>query len=268
MSMQRLRSYLLKYQNQDKLNLFALIREIKKLRLHHKFEASDIEGLKVKGDIYYITHFNPVLLKELIQLVENIGGDRNTAARQNLSHNHKVDGSFLLARHIGKHPQVVTIDEAGNYHSLLNHANVAVVVENRQLFLHDEKFFHFLQSQTDIPLVEPIDLLFGMGNELPNSLHTKFLSTYDKIYLCFDLDLGGLKVADNLYRLLPEQSIEFVQPKDIKVRLENVDQPRAPDYLQQVGELSAVLPDFLKGYAQLIRQTNRTLEQESFLANG
>lgn len=268
MSLQRLRSYLLKYQNQDKINLFALVREIRKLRLHHKFEASDIKGVKVKGDVYYITYFNPVLLKELIQLVENIGNDRNTAARQNLSHNHKVDGSFLLVRHIGEHPQVVTIDEAGNHHSELNHANVAVVVENRQLFLHGEKFFQFLQTQTDIPLVEPIDLLFGIGNELPNSLHTKFLSIYDKIYLCFDMDLGGLKIANNLYKLLPEQSMEFVQPKDIKARLENVVQPCAADDLQQVGELSTVLPDFLKGYAQLIRQTSRTLEQESFLANG
>ena len=145
---------------------------------------------------------------------------------------------------------------------------MAVVVENRQLFLHDEKFFHFLQSQTDIPLVEPIDLLFGIGNELSNSLHTKFLSTYDKIYLCFDMDLGGLRIANNLYKLLPEQFMEFVQPKDIKVRLEKVVQSCAQEDLQQIGELSMVLPDFLKGYAQLIRQTSRTLEQESFLANG
>lgn len=135
MSLQRLKSYLLKYQNQDNLNLFKLSREIQKLRLHHKFEASDINGVKVKGEVYYITYFNPVLLKELTQLVENIGSDRNTAARQNLSHNHKVEGSFLLVRHIGEHPHVVTIDQAGNHHSLLNHANVAVVVENRQLRL-------------------------------------------------------------------------------------------------------------------------------------
>lgn len=265
MRLTRLSNLLDKIERRQDVNLHQLIKEIEKLNLKHPLEANDILAHKVKGDFYSITDFNPELWHELRSLTKGAGTDRNSAAHQNLSHNHKVEGSFILIRHVDEHPQVVTIAADGSYISPMIQSKRAVIVENRQLFLFADTFLSFLEKHTDVPTDQPMDVLFGMGNELANSLHARFLNSYEHLYLCLDLDLGGLKTANSVFNLLPEQSISFVQPFDIAQRLENVFCREDQRYLQEIGELSLKVHPLLKPYARLIREMGRTLEQESYL---
>lgn len=265
MQLTRLNKLLEKIEREEDVNLHQLTKEIEKLNLKHPLQANDILGHKVKGDFYNITYFNPELWHELQSLTKGAGKDRNSAAHQNLSHNHKIDGSFILIRHVNEHPQVVTIAADGGYINPITQSKRAVIVENRQLFLFADKFLSFLEKHTDVPSDQPLDVLFGMGNELANSLHARFLNSYEHLYLCLDMDLGGLKTANSVFNLLPEQSISFVQPFDIAQRLEKVVCIKDQRYLQEIGEFRIKAHPSLEPYAQLIREMGRTIEQESYL---
>lgn len=247
------------------INIFMFKQIVSKLNLQTHVLPAHIQGEKVKGDLYQIKYIEKKLEIELRQLLDKAGYDRISAAHQNLSHEHKVNGSFILIRQISNHPQVITFDENGDYQIPVQQSKIAVVLENRQLFLNLGRVFDFLKTYTSVPCEQPIDFLFGTGNEISNSLHEKFLQKYKHLYLLFDCDLGGLKIAQNLYNLLPNQPMTFVQPHDIEQRLMNVVRLCKPDQLEKVGKLSLTCADFIKPYAHLIRRLNRSIEQESFL---
>lgn len=263
----KLSNLIRKVQLHENVNLDDLRAEISKLPLkNHHFELTDIRAIKnERGSLYQVTYFNPDLLNEILMLISSAGIDRKSAANQNMSHNHKVDGSFLLIRHAKSHPQVVTIDVTGEFFSPVKQSQIAVVVENRQIFLFANRFKEFLIKHTDVPVDETTDFIFGAGNELPNSYHAKFLQSYDHLYLCLDMDLGGLMIANNLISTLKQSNITFVQPHDIKSRLEAVRIRREHDYLLGVSNFISIAHPVLKPYAQLIRSMGCTLEQESFL---
>ncbi|MFW1799605.1 hypothetical protein ACG9YX_06130 [Acinetobacter nematophilus] len=247
------------------INIFNFKKIISKLNLQIQVLPEHIYGNQVKGDLYQITHIEQKLKIELLQLLDEIGHNRISAAQQNLSHQHKVSGSFILIRQIPNHPQVIAFDGDGHYLMQVQPSKIAVVLENRQLFLNVDRVFNFLKSHTSVPCDQPIDFLFGTGNEISNSLHKQFLSTYEHLYLLFDCDLGGLKIAQNLYMLLPNHPMTFVQPNDIEQRLTKVIRLCKPDQLDKVGQLSLTCAAFIKPYASMIRRLNRTIEQESFL---
>lgn len=262
-----LKKTLEKIKLKQEVNLIKLRKIIEKLELKkHRYTDTDIQALKnPKTGLFQITHFDSTLLQELQFLIESVGNDRNAAANQNMSHNHKVDGSFMLIRQGSDHPNVVTIDKDGRYICPINQSCSAIVVENRQIFLYMERFIEFLKLNTDIPFTRPIDTLFGAGNEFANSLHKSFLDNYSELFLCLDMDLGGLKTANNLMKLLPEKKIYFVQPRDIKARLERVVCSENQVYLNKISNFGKTANPILKPYIQLIRHMGRTLEQESFL---
>ena len=182
MKIKSLQKILDKINLKQEINLIQLRKIIEKLELkNHRYLDTDIRALKnPKTGLFQITHFDSMLLQELLFLIENVN-DRNSAAHQNMSHNHKVDGSFILIRQGSEHPNVVTIDKDGRYICPINQSCSAIVVENRQIFLYMEQFIEFLKLNTDIPFTKPLDTLFGAGNEASNSLHKKFLSSYDEL---------------------------------------------------------------------------------------
>ena len=261
----RLKKMMHDIEHNKAIHLFNFKKMVGKLNLKVGLLAEHIQGRQIKGDLYQITYIEPNLKRELQQLIAQIGHDRITAAQQNLSHAHKVDGSLLLLRQMTAHPQVVSFDQYGNYQLPVQCARIAVILENRQLFLHIERVLDFLSRYTKVPCDQAMDFLLGTGNEISNSLHHKFLTQYQHLYLLFDCDLGGLKTAQSLYKLMPDQPMSFVQPDDIERRLNNVVRACKADYLEKIGRFSLNCADFLKPYAQLIRKSQRSIEQESFL---
>lgn len=260
-----LKKIMLAIASRQPVNLIYFKKLVNQLNLSHRIEAADIRGHKIKGDLYLIEYIHPIIEQEINALLNDMGHDRISAAKQNLSHQHKVKGSFILIRQIPNHPQVITFDDSGHFQAPVSLSRIAVILENRQVFLNIEKMVHFLSEYTDIPCEQSIDFIFGTGNEIPNSLHWTFLNHYEHLYLCFDCDLGGLKIAKNIYTLLPLKPMSFVQPFDINQRLASVVQPITSDELDKLLQFSVHAPAFLHPFVQLIRDTQRRLEQESFL---
>lgn len=256
-----------KIHNNQEVNLTQFVKIIESLPLsNHRFSISDIKSIKnPRTGLSLITDMTPNLKKELQKLNDHVGTDRNSAAHQNLSHDHKVDGSFILIRQSNQHPCVVTIHSDSSFTCPVPQSKNAIIYENRQLFLHNDRFKLFLDQYTEIPNDQPMDVLFGAGNELANSLHKNFLSRYDVIYLCMDMDLGGLRMANNLMRLMPNQKIKFIQPYDIRDRLERVICGLTQKQLSQISNFAQNAHPDLIPYFKMIRDTGRTIEQESFL---
>ncbi|WP_131667692.1 hypothetical protein [Psychrobacter pygoscelis] len=312
--------------NNTPINLPRFIKLIEQLDLNHRFNVTDISATKVKGDRYLVTHIQAELVRELKRYTSQSGHDRISAARQNLSHQHKVMGSYLLViRAIEgplpnsasfqntstqntsskktslqntstknpSHPIVVLIDDEGDFYyppaliaaiqtdfitgdnSLKQSvlpvtkntptaaAPEALLIENRQLFLHGERTVKFLHDRCEFDSAN-YDIIFAAGNEISNRLHQKFLSQYRKLYFCFDIDLGGVTIAKNLIEQLPDTPYQFLMPTDIHDRIAQVSRRVAAETVAKVRSLS-MGHDGLMPVCHVISQNFKTIEQESFL---
>ncbi|WP_168407139.1 hypothetical protein [Acinetobacter indicus] len=265
MNLNNLKKMMLAIEKKQPINMFRFKELVAQLNILHRVEAADIRGIKIKGDRYQIYYIHPTIKHEIEKLITNLGHDRISAGGQNLSHHHKVQGSFILIRQIQEHPKVITFDTEGNYQARITLSRIAVILENRQVFLNIEKIINFLSKYTDVPSEQPLDFLFGAGNEISNSLHLNLLNHYEHLYLCLDCDLGGLKIAKNINTLLPLKPMTFVQPYDIELRLSRVVESCSPDELAKLAQFSLNAPAFIQPYVQLILRMQRRLEQESYL---
>ena len=142
-------------------------------------------------------------------------------------------------------------------------AKEALLLENRQLFLNSAKTVAFLQRHSPF-ISENFDIIFSAGNEISNSLHRGFLSHYQRLYCCFDFDLGGLMTAINLMRLLPDTPCDLLIPDDLDARLANVVERVSTQYVHEVRCLASAEPR-LAPLANLISKHHKVLEQESLL---
>lgn len=264
MSIKQLKKYLEHIHEQNPINLLKFSKLISSLLLDHDFLPTDISAKKIKGNLYLVTDIHTNLISQLELLANDYGNDRISASRQNRSHNTKVDGSFLIIRQSSAHPEVILFDEKGRYSLNRKITKKALIIENRQNFLCIEKTLSFLKQKTNIEITEGIDVIFSEGNSICNSLHYRFLSQYQKLYIFVDLDLGGIIIARNLNKLLPNISKEFLVPADIEIRLSNVIEKTLPQEIDEIIKLGAS-DSFIAPYAKLIQRYNRTLEQESYL---
>lgn len=246
------------------INLPAFKTLLFSLSLPHRFKESDINAEKSHKDFYLINAVNPNLLSALKALSEGAGNNRVSAANQNKSHDHKVLGSFLLVRKMTSHPFVVMFDSAGQYTGIEEFSEVCLIIENRQNFLNVNETLSFLKKQCDINSESEMDILFSAGNEITNSLHNSFLRQYKKIYVLFDLDLGGLTIFKSLRLSLPRTEVLFLVPEDIDSRLEKVVEIVSPDYLDKVIKLG-MENDFVAPFASIIKKHRKVLEQENYL---
>lgn len=265
LSLNNLKKMMQAIERKQPINMYRFKELVSQLNIHHRVEAADIRGNKIKGDHYQIYYIHPTIKHEIEKLISDLGYDRISAARQNLSHQHKVQGSFIVIRQIQEHPQVITFDTDGNYQAPITLSKIAIILENRQVFLNIERIINFLSKYTDVPCEQPLDFLFSAGNEISNSLHLNLLNHYDHLYLCLDCDLGGLKIAKNINTLLPFKPMTFVQPHDIEQRLSRVVESCTSDELARLAQFSLNAPAFIQPYVQLILRKQRRLEQESYL---
>ena len=274
------------------INLLRFKKLVDSLNLGIVFELSDIKAKKVSGNNYRVISFPTQLEDALTNYVQQTGHDRISSARQNLSHSHKVMGSYLLLIHDAhlsnsskscnlSHPIAITIDAQGvpSYpppflkEQLLDMQSStdverrkvkdAIIIENRQLFLNWTQTKAFLEAQCRFSSSD-YDVIFGSGNDISNSLHRKFLSSYRKLYVCSDVDLGGTTIASNLIKLLPDSLIEFVMPDDIEDRLNQVASFIKPKTVSDIRHICANHAE-LYAVCKAITKTHKTLEQESYL---
>lgn len=283
---------LLNIENGKSINLLRFKKLVDSLNLGVRFELSDIKATKSSGNNYRVISLPTELEYALTNYVQQTGHNRISSARQNLSHSHKVMGSYLLLIHDAhlsdsskpsnlSHPIVITIDAPGipSYPpSFLKEQSLdiqaitemerrevkdAVIIENRQLFLNWTQTKSFLETHCQFSSSN-YDVIFGSGNDISNSLHRKFLSNYRKLYVCSDIDLGGVAIASNLIKLLPESLIDFVMPDDIEDRLNQVASFIKSKTVSDIRHVCAHHVE-LDAVCKMITKTHKTLEQESYL---
>lgn len=283
---------LLSIKNGKSINLMRFKKLVDSLNLGVYFELSDIKATKSSGNNYRITSLPTELDQALNHYINQSGNDRISSARQNLSHSHKVLGSYLLVIHDAhlsdlsqpsnlSHPIVITIDAQGmpsyppsfleeqpldmqaNAEMDQRKAKDAVIIENRQLFLNWAQTKAFLKTHCQFSSSN-YDVIFGSGNDISNSLHRELLSNYRKLYVCSDIDFGGVTIASNLINLLPESLIDFVIPDDIEDRLNQVTSFIKPKTVSDIRHICVHHAE-LDAVCKIITKTHKTLEQESYL---
>ena len=269
MSVKTLKRFVDSIDNAKPVNLRRLQKTIEQLSLTHRYNPTDIDASRTaKPDYYLIKSVNEDLMSELRRLVAGLDEDRISGALQNRSHDHKVDGSILLIRKSVEYPAVILFDTYGNYQHTCQHthhpAKQALLIENRQLFIHIERTLTFLYQHCGLPKDNELDIIFGAGNEISNSLHKKLLSKYDTLYMLFDFDLGGLTIAKNLYNLSMNNSKVFLYPSDIQKRLAGVVEKFGNEELGKVITIGQDCPP-LKPICEIIRNHMKFIEQESYL---
>lgn len=264
MSVSKIKTILADIKNDEPINLLVFQNMLAKLNLHHRFSATDITATKAIGQKYYVHSIHPDLLLELQALVDSMGDDRISSAQQNLSHSHNVLGSFLVMRLHDQAPTIILIDAKGEPQTQHRHTDSVLLIENRQLFIEIEETLAFLYQQTAYPKHMQMDIIFAAGNEISNGLHQQFLSQYQHIYCLFDVDLGGLTIAKNLYNLL-DKPMTFIVPDDIEIRLNRVVRKCNSTYIDKVLKLGKQQPK-LQQIVSLIAHQHKVLEQEEYLS--
>ncbi|BFT28867.1 hypothetical protein D210916BOD24_00430 [Alteromonas sp. D210916BOD_24] len=259
-------NYLQKIDSGNPITLGKFLNLLSAPALNLIFSKSDIQARKVSGALYRVTHLAQPLREELDQIVVEQGTDRISGAKQNRSHDYSVNGSMLLVREGAAHPGVIMFDTDGNCTPELKHHPYALLVENRQNFIDIDKILSFIVQHCEVQpeVADQCLAVFTEGNAIANALHKQFLSTFKAIYVLLDVDAGGLQIASNIISLLPDATIQFIVPKDIKKRLEHVREPADPKSIEKAIKLGNTHPQ-LTYIAQLIRSTHRELEQESYL---
>ncbi len=263
MSKKRIEKFIIDIERGTAINLPRFLNDIGSLNLDYEIQNTDIDARKQEGDFYIVKHINAELMSALKTLLDT-GASRVEASRQNRSHEFKVSGSFILVREGLKDPEVIVVDGDGGYRATLKYSLTALIVENRQNFIDIDKMINFLTEQTAFKYEEGINVIYAEGNQITNSLNKQFLSRYEHIYICADFDLGGLRIANNLMRLLPASALEFLVPRDIEERLDRIQECVSNDYLDQVVELGLCNAK-LANYAQIIKNKKKILEQEGYL---
>jgi len=262
--MSRLSNYIKNIDSEKPINLNAFYKLVDSLRLTHPREAQDIVAIKHKGQLYIVNQINGELMNELRALVADKGNSRAAAATQNKSHSVNVNGSFLLIRNKSAKPVVVMINADGEYQSPIPLSAGALVLENRQNFIEADQMVDFLEKHTAFRLTPKMNIIFSEGNEISNALHKNFLSQYERLHLCMDVDLGGLTIARNLMSLLPGTQFNFLVSDDIAERLDKVVEREQSDYIDEVIKIGLSTPA-LAPVAKLIKDKQKILEQESYL---
>lgn len=256
------------------INLNFFLQSINSLNLRDRIHSDDIRSSKVKGDKYRVEYIKPSLMASLRNYVGNGQESRITAASQNQSHSQKVIGSYLnivLSAHENDkaYPVFVSFDIEGRVSYPPNTSITRtgscdlLIIENVQLFLFWQRTVSFLRARCGFNSTS-FDIALGRGNEISNTYHKQFLSKYQTIYLCLDIDLGGLMIAKNLISLVPDTPYQFLMPDNIDNYLSKVVEQIDLKTLNDIRAIGLQYSGLFIA-ARTISKHIKTIEQESFL---
>jgi hypothetical protein len=275
--MKQLQSFLRKIDAGQPIDLSNFFKVVDQLGLEPKRKPEDVEAAKISGSyLYRVQSISEELRQRLDTLVSDIAGNANAheirsmpsrkaAARQNRSHDAKVDGSLMILRKLDDSPAVLTFKADGTFVPNWMQAKGALLIENRQNFIDATIGVELIRKSAAVKLPIELDIILADGNQVSNSNHAAFLAGYKHLYGFFDLDVGGLMIAKNIIELVPESSFTFIVPVDSDFRLSNVVVPASSDSLEKVAALGQRYAELAEP-ASLILKHRKTLEQEAYLS--
>lgn len=256
------------------INLSSFLNSIESLNLKERIKSDDVKFSKVKGDKYRVTYIKPSLMSSLRAYTGDEQASRITAAAQNQSHSQKVIGSYLnilLSAHNSdkSYPVFISFDTDGrvtyppNTPLTKTGSCDLLIIENVQLFLFWHRTVSFLRARCGFDSIS-FDIALGRGNEISNTYHQHFLSKYQTIYLCLDIDLGGLMIAKNLMHLVPGTPCQFLIPDNIDNYLNKVVEQIDLKTLNSIRAIGLQHSELFNA-SRAISKHIKTIEQESFL---
>lgn len=260
----RLSDYLEKVAAGKAVNYSAFARQLERAGISERQRRALFRVELIAPDRYRVEILDRSAFSEL---QDRFGAhrlaDRISAAAAGNSHRVSVSGAcLLLRRQAVPHPQVVLFSE-GRWSCPVEPAMRALLVENLENFLALEQTLALLPA-CGWEVSEPVDLLYAAGNQITQTLLQPFLARYQELHCLFDPDPGGIRMFRTLHQHLPQRSMRFLYPRDIAARLAASNRlldPQARSELLRYRELSPEVDRLI----DLMRQTNRTLEQETYL---
>lgn len=278
-----LHQYLLAIENNKAINLR---RFIALLPAEHQQHWRNIfkKGDKTQGkDTYPLSVTDELCFKQLLQTTKP-SNNRVDAAKKGDSHQHNTSMSFLLVypnvliKRVTsekiKCPEVVVMDNTGLTIEFKPQKTL-VIIENQENFFRFQEFLPqlLLTELTDVP----IDITFGAGNTVTNSLNDTFFAQYQEILCCFDYDFGGLTMYASLIKVIKLMSNDKTKPQ-IHFILPSTDKltdamfinthfkkiPEEAKHWQKAISLAEQLE--LPELAQVFRLSKKFMEQEVFLS--
>jgi hypothetical protein len=256
--------YLSQIENKSPISKRSFFKEFDKAGLG-KFYALQIFDFDSK-DKSLVTVVNDKEFNTLCAkyCVKGSKDSRAEAAIGYNSHGVGVDGSLLMVRNEDTtHPQVIMI--VGG-ETLLPRAlkPEVLIVENLQNFLSLSETLSFVTQHSDIDTSQ-VDVIWGNGNGINNSLHTELLNTFEMTWWLTDADLGGLTIMATALNNLPANKFKMIVPHDIESRLNRHGKEMTSKKREQVMSIANKHPILLAPLAKPIIKTFRHLEQETYL---
>ena len=149
MAVKTLKNYLEKIDAGEAINLRAFQKLIASISSFDGFAESDLQSVKKGAHTYILSYIDPEKLAFLHHYAESQGEDRVSGAMQNNSHAFKVNGSLLLIQKYQNHPDVLIFKDDGRIPKYKTNKS-ALILENRELFIHSDKTFKFLSEHYQI----------------------------------------------------------------------------------------------------------------------
>lgn len=267
MSIKRLQQYLEKIEQKEPINFPKFMRLLDSLSLATPYSNRSFNATKVKGDNYDVEIIDTALLESLRILWSTDTATRVGLSTQNRSHNTSVAGSMLIGQQGVDHPQLFMFDASGHFTlsngDIFAPSNSCLIIENEQNFISADVTVKQLSQANDAPLHPFMDKFYAEGNAISNRLYTGLFSQYTMLYLALDLDLGALKISDNLINRYGADKVRFLLPPQLEERMQRVQSIQPPEYIQSIipfAKHATLLPA-----VHAIKQHRKILEQESYL---
>ncbi len=268
-----LHQYLLAIQDNKAINLKCFLSLLSAQHQHNWRNIFKKGDKTLSKDTYKLSVIDQQCFKELLEASKPIH-NRIEAAINGDSHKQKTSMSYLLVypniliqSELSKQlicPKVVVIDGVGLTKAFQTQKKL-IIIENQENFFRYQEFLPQLINTS-----EPLDVTFGQGNSITNSLNAIYFDQYQEVLCCFDYDLGGLTMFSTLTKLT-KASVEFIVPTAISLKNEafvNDHFKKVPEkvvHWQKAIKLAEQLG--LNDLAQAFNTSKKFMEQEVYLSN-
>ncbi|MEI6895482.1 MAG: hypothetical protein V5789_12845 [Colwellia sp.] len=234
-------------------------------------------------DKYILSVNDEPCFRQLLQLTKP-SNNRVDASTQGDSHQHNTSMSFLLvyanvtlqaATHKKLISPTVVVSDGSALTMDFTCQKTLVIIENQENFFRYQEFLPKL-----VTIRTQVDIAFGQGNSVTNTLNAKFFAQYQQILCCFDYDLGGLTMFSSLIKLtsakpsktkLTNTKLSLVLPskaclhRDEFLNSHFKKMPKQDSHWRQAITLAEQL-----GFTDLAQAFNRSkkfMEQEVYLSD-
>lgn len=271
-----LHKYLLDIDSNKAINLsrfLSLLPELHKHNWRSIFSARKVQGI----DKYTLVVIDTACFEQLL-LEAQPSNNRVDASIKGDSHTHNTSMSFMLVfpdafnkqiwNERVRRPEVVVCDSS---HLTIGFQTkkTLVIIENQENFFRYQEFLPVL-LQPFISDTAQLDIAFGNGNSISNSLHAEFFDQYHEVLCCFDYDLGGLTMFSSLMKL-SSAKFTFIAPSTVQLNDDNFLNSHFKKIPNKVKDWhQAIRLAEQLGLADLAHAFNRTkkfMEQEVYLSN-